>query len=202
MSQLAQNVMDYALLSQAIYDLGTDKFKSPNGWVAVGSPGLMCLLNPNKAAFEDKTNGFKASTFMKGNKLVVVFQGTTGAFPLSQDWQADIAAKMGFDTGQYKDALDYVGTIIQQAGNNYQVVLTGHWWRIGHIRSLNLGRPAIVFNAAPMGYKMISGIQNLNGNKSLVTNIDMKGDPVSALGGQIRVNHLHLGSSCCCPSQN
>lgn len=184
-AQLARDVMDYALLSDAVYYLGTDKYKAPNGWEAVGMPGLVCLLNPKKAAFEDLVNGFKASTFVKGKKLVVVFQGTNPNELL--DWSTDFFTKMGLKTGQYQDALNYVGTIIEQAGNNYDVVLTGHslGGGLATYAALNYGKAAIVFNAAPMGSEMLSDIQNLNDKKSLVRNIDMKGDPVSGLGGQI-----------------
>jgi hypothetical protein len=184
-TQLARNVMDYALLSQAVYDLGTDKYKAPNGWEAVGLPGLVCLLNPKKAAFEDLVNGFKASTFIKGKNLVVVFQGTNPNELV--DWTTDIAAKMGLEPGQYKDALDYVGTIIQQAGKDYDVVLTGHslGGGLATYAALKYSKPAIVFNAAPMGSGMLGDIQGLSDKTLLVTNVDLMGDPVSGLGGQV-----------------
>jgi len=183
-ANLARAVLDYALLSQSIYDLGSDKYKAPNGWEAVGLPGLVCLVDPKKAAYEDLVNGFKVSTFVKGKKLAVVFQGTNPNELI--DWTTDIAAKMGLEPGQYKDALNYAGQIIEQAGANYEIVMTGHslGGGLATYAALYYGKPAIVFNAAPMGSGMLGDIQNLNENKSLVTNIDMQGDVVSGFGGQ------------------
>jgi hypothetical protein len=183
-AQLARDVLDYALLSQAVYNLGTDKYKAPNGWEAVGLPGLVCLVDPKKAAFVDPLNGFKVSTFIKGKKLAVVFQGTNPNELV--DWSTDFFTKMGLKTGQYQDALNYAGKIIEQAGTNYDIVMTGHslGGGLATYAALYYDKPAIVFNAAPMGSEMLNDIQNLNERKSRVKNIDMKGDVVSGFGGQ------------------
>ena len=184
-AKMASEFMDYALLSQAIYDLGSDKYKAPKGWEAVGMPGLVCLVNPKHTEFRDLVNGFKATTFIKGKTLVVVFQGTNPTEWV--DWTTDIAAMMGLEPAQYKEALMYAGYIIEQAGNNYDVVMTGHslGGGLATYAALHFDKPAVVFNAAPMGNRMLSQVQNLNEKKSLVKNIDMKGDAVSGLGGQI-----------------
>ncbi|GDY24074.1 hypothetical protein LBMAG56_54210 [Verrucomicrobiota bacterium] len=50
--------------------------------------------------------------------------------------------------------------------------------------ALYYDKPAIVFNAAPIGSEMLSDIQNVNERKLRVKNIDMKGDVVSGFGGQ------------------
>ena len=183
-AKLAREVLDYALLSQAVYDLGTTKYKAPSGWEAVGLPGLVCLVDPKKAAFIGVENGFKASVFLKGKTLAVVFQGTNPSELV--DWTTDIAAAMGFEPGQYKDALNFVGRVIDEAGTKYEVVLAGHslGGGLATFAALSKGKPAIVFNAAPMGAGMLGDVGDLSGKKSLMKNIDMKGDPVSGLGGQ------------------
>jgi pimeloyl-ACP methyl ester carboxylesterase len=177
--------MDYALLSQAVYDLGTAKYKAPSGWEAVGLPGLVCLVDPKKAAFIGVENGFKASAFIKGKTLAVVFQGTNPAELV--DWTTDIAAAMGFAPGQYADVLDFVGQVTKEAGTKFGVVLTGHslGGGLATYAALHYDKPAIVFNAAPMGAGMLGDVGDMSGKKSLVKNIDMKGDPASGLGGQI-----------------
>ena len=183
-AQLAREVLDYALLSQAVYDLGTDKYKAPNGWEAVGLPGLVCLLNPKKAAFIDVESGFKVSTFVKGKKLVVVFQGTNPNEAV--DWTTDFFTLKGVKTAQYQEALLYAGKIIEQAGNNYDIVMAGHslGGGLATYAALYYDKPAIVFNAAPIGSEMLNDIQDLKIRKSRVKNIDMKGDVVSGFGGQ------------------
>lgn len=183
-AEMARLVMDYALLSQAIYDLGTDKYKAPNSWEAVGLPGLVCLLNPKRAAFQDLVNGFKASTFVNGKKLAVVFQGTNPNELV--DWTTDFFTLKGVKTGQYQEALDYASRIIAQAGTDYDIVMTGHslGGGLATYAALYYDKPAIVFNAAPIGSEMLSDIQNVNERKLRVKNIDMKGDVVSGFGGQ------------------
>ena len=183
-AKFARETLDYALLSQAIYDLGTEKYKAPNGWEAAGLPGLVCLVDPKRAAFTDVESGFKVSTFVKGKKLVVVFQGTNPNEAV--DWTTDFFTLKGVKTAQYQEALLYVGKIIEQAGNNYDIVMTGHslGGGLATYAALYYDKPAVVFNAAPIGSEMLNDIPNLIERKSRVTNIDMKGDVVSGFGGQ------------------
>lgn len=180
-AKLAADVIDYALLSQAIYNFGTSKFKAPNGWEAVDPATLNCLLNPEKAFYNDPVNDFTIGAFIKGKSLVIVFKGTTTLV----DWSTDAAAYMGKEPGQYKDALTWVNNLVERAGDNFQVTLTGHslGGGLATYAALLCDKPAIVFNAAPMGTGMLSDIKNLD-KRPLISNIDIKGDPVSALGGQ------------------
>lgn len=179
-AELASMVMDYALLSQAIYDLGTDKYKAPSGWEALGLVG-----NPKQLFFRDLESGFKVGTFINGKKLAVVFQGTNPDEIV--DWTTDFFTLKGVKTAQYQEALIYIGKIIeQQAAANYDIVVTGHslGGGLATYAALYYDKPAFVFNAAPIGSEMLSGIQSLNERQSRVTNIDMKGDVVSGFGGQ------------------
>lgn len=174
---LSRDVMDYALLSQAIYDLGRDKYKSPDGWEP--------LLNAKKAAFVGLESGFKASTYINGKRLAVVFQGTDP--DQAVDWTTDFFTLKGVKTAQYQEALFYVGKIVeQQSASNYDIVMTGHslGGGLATYAALYYDKPAIVFNAAPIGSELLNDIQNLNERKSRVKNIDMKGDVVSGFGGQ------------------
>ena len=93
----------------------------------------------------------------------------------------------GVKTAQYQEALIYVGEIIKQsAATNYNIVMTGHslGGGLATYAALCFDKPAIVFNAAPIGSELLRDIQNLNEKKSRVTNVDMKGDVVSGFGGQ------------------
>jgi hypothetical protein len=183
-ASMAAKMLDYALLSQCIYDLGTDKFHAPTGWEAVALPGFVCLANPKRAAVEDQVNGFKASAFVKGRQIAVVFQGTN---PNEiTDWSTDIAAKMGLEPGQYKDAIVYAEQVVQEAGSNYDVVFTGHslGGGLATFAALHCGKTAYVFNAAPLGSLMTADIKDIGKNRALITNIDMTGDVVSGFGGQ------------------
>ncbi len=189
-AKLAASVLDYALLSQAIYDVGTSKFNGPNGWEAVDPVTFSSLLDPKKAFYNDPVNDFTIGVFIKGKNLAVVFRGTTGFFLFSKDWRTDIAAKMGMEPGQYKDALIWVDNIIQRDKNlsNFKVVLTGHSLGGGLATYAALhyfNQPAVVFNAEPMGPGMLNDIQNLDEKKKLIENIDMAGDIVSGIGGQV-----------------
>lgn len=175
-AKLANKVLDYALLSQAIYDLGTAKYTTPNGWTN--------LLTSKKEPFtKDVLSGFKVSTFIKGKKLVVVFQGSEELV----DWTTDFFTLTGAKTAQYRESLIYVGKIIeQQAAANYDIVMTGHslGGGLATYAALNYDKPAIVFNAAPIGSELLRDIQNLTERKSRVININMMGDVVSGFSGQ------------------
>ena len=186
-AKLAANVMDYALLSQAIYDAGTSKFKAPNGWEAVDPVTFSSLLDPKKAFYNDPVNDFTIGAFIKGKNLVIVFKGTNPKNMV--DWSTDFFAVMGKEPGQYVEALNWVSNAIQRGENlfNFKVTLTGHslGGGLATFAALHCNKPAIVFNPAPMGSGMLSNIKNLEEKKTLIKNIDMTGDPVSGWGGQI-----------------
>ena len=191
-ANLAKEALDYALLSDQIYYLGAGNYKAPNGWEAVGT-SMACFLDPKKAV-EKHGNGFKASAFIKGKQIAIVFQGTTGPFIISPSWQTDISNLMGWKPEQYQDALAYVDNIKRQyAALGYNIVLTGHslGGGLATYAAYKFKLPAIVFNPAPLGIWMIGDIlQILNTPDSLIRNIDMRGDIVSGFGvhkGQISI---------------
>lgn len=184
-AQLAREVMDYALLSEEIYNMGTTIFNPPNGWTAVRS-------SSGNSTKENLENGFKAATFTKGTNLVIVFEGS-GLFLNPKnwpDWFNNAAAAVGLPAGQYTDALNYVSKIILQIPpkelKHHNIVITGHslGGGLATYAAMYSGIPAIVFNAAPVGAGMLEGV-NVDLRKSLVKNIDMTADPVSGYGWQI-----------------
>ena len=98
---------------------------------------------------------------------------------------------MGKKPGEYEDALIWVENLIERAGGNFKVTLTGHslGGGLATYAALHNNKPAVVFNAAPMGAGMLSDIKNLD-KQPLISNIDVQGDPVSALGGQIGTKYI------------
>jgi murein DD-endopeptidase MepM/ murein hydrolase activator NlpD len=186
-TKMADSVLDYALLSQAIYDAGTSKFKAPNGWEAVDPVTFSSLLNTKKAFYNDPINDFTIGAFIKGKSLVLIFKGTNPKNIV--DWSTDFFAAMGKEPGQYAEALNWVGNAIQRGENlfNLRVSLTGHslGGGLATYAALHFDKPAVIFNAAPIGPGMLADIQGMEEKKRKITNIDMTGDPVSGLGGQI-----------------
>jgi surface antigen len=184
-ANLAKEVLDYALLSSAIYDFGTPKYVPVPNWEPINSSTL--LLDEKQTVFSDPVNGFSAQVYVSGRRLAIVFEGTTQIV----DWSTDIAAWLGAPPGQYQDALDFVGGIVAAAGAKYDVVLTGHslGGGLAAYAALYYGKKAVVFNAAGLGGGMRSKIpgDNLTQQASLVTCVDVNGDPVSAFGKQMGV---------------
>lgn len=187
-AQLAKEILDYALLSQAIYDQGTAKFKVPDGWGVSNPRSLSSPLDLKDTAFTNLGNGFKAGVFVKGKTLVVVFEGTTGSFPFGKDWRTDVLAFIGANPKQYQTATDYVGRIIALAGRDFDIVLTGHslGGGLASYAALRHGTNAIVFNAAGIGNGLRAAVsENLERQHLLIRSVNLVGDPVSALGKQV-----------------
>jgi surface antigen len=184
-ANLAKEVLDYALLSNAVYDFGTPKYVPVPNWKVINPATLS--LNEQQTVFSDPVNGFRAQVYVNGRKLAIVFEGTTQIV----DWSTDIAAWLGAPPGQYQDALDFVGGIVAATGAKYDVVLTGHslGGGLATYAALYYGKKAVVFNPAGLGGGLRSKIpkDNFAQQTSLVSSIDVDGDPVSAFHKQVGV---------------
>jgi len=177
-AKLAREVMDYALLSQAVYKT---EYTLVNEWVE-----LPCQ-EPMKNSFIDVESGFSVQAFQNGNEIAIAFRGTE--ILSAADWKADVQNFFNVKPEQYQQALDFVGGMIQAAPTGTHIVLTGHslGGGLASYAALYHGKEAIVFNAAGLGSGLRSNIpvENLGKQRSLVRNIDLQGDPVSWLGRQV-----------------
>lgn len=182
--QLARDVMDYALLSEAVYSEKT----APNWELLVTDTcpisGMVCWKNVEETSFQVQVYRFKG-----GNKLAVAFRGTEPT--KLGDWKADVQNFFNGVPKQYEQAVDFVKQVVDKAGSDCEVVLTGHslGGGLASYAALRLRKTAIVFNAAGLGRGLRDKIpsENLELQKKFVRNINLIGDPVSGLGGQVGI---------------
>lgn len=180
---LAREVIDYARLCEAIYNVGTAKYVPVPNWEVINP--VACSLTEKQTVFSDPVNGFKAQVYVNGKKLAVVFEGTTELI----DWSTDITAWLGVSAGQYQDALNFVGTIINATTANYDIIFTGHslGGGLAAYAALYYRKKAVVFNAAGLGGGLQANLpkENLSKQNEYIRCIDLVGDPVSAFGKQV-----------------
>ena len=182
--QLALDVKDYALLSEAVYKENT----VPNWELLVTDTcpikGMECWKHIDETSFQ-----VQVYRFLRGKKpkLAVAFRGTE----LTElgDWKADVQNFFNGVPKQYEQAVDFVKQVMKKAGSDYEIVLTGHslGGGLASYAALRLGTTAIVFNAAGLWNGLRNKIpkENFELQKTFVRNINLIGDPVSGLGGQV-----------------
>ena len=178
-AQLAKEVLDYAKLSCAVYNVGKKSCVMPGNWKEV----------PTKQP-DDLTSGFVAQAYRNGTQVVIVFRGTDDW----ADWMNNAVNFLGYPAEQYYQGIELVRGMIESAEKQgcTEVVLTGHslGGGIASFAALWFAKKAIIFNAAGLGDGMRADINikpNLEKHQSLIHNIDMEGDPVSELGKQVGV---------------
>ena len=184
--KLALDVIDYALLSEAVY-----KEKTVPNWELLNTAtcpvkAMECWKNIEETSFQ-----VQVYLSLRGRKptLAVAFRGTE--INEIGDWKADLENFFNRTPRQYEQAVEFVKQIVEKAGPNYDIVLTGHslGGGLASYAALRQGTRAIVFNAAGLKSGLIDRIPkaNLERQKALVTNVNLAGDPVSGLGGQVGI---------------
>ncbi len=205
--RLAKEVLDYAKLSQAVYSARFTAFGSWNELVqaskirlSLSSPTSMSItLEPMNTAVAGSTPpiatpGFYAAAYTNGQEIVIAFCGTDDF----GDVVTDVQNFMGTKPEQYQEAMAFVQKVLDDAPPGVKITLTGHslGGGLASYAALKFNKEAVVFNAAGLGKWLRDDIPQENierREQSLVRNIDLKGDPVSALGGQVgRVYQLNL----------
>ena len=178
--QLARDVLDYALLSQAAYgEKAVPRWeKEDDGNCPIA--GLKC--------WEDiGVTGFQVQVYRQEKTLAVVFRGTE--ITKAEDILTDLENFFNLVPAQYVEAANFVREVVKKAGSEYNIILTGHslGGGLASFAALCCGQPAIVFNAAGLGSGLRGSIpqQNLDRQQTLVKSLDLVGDPISALGGQV-----------------
>ncbi len=171
-------VKDYALISQAVYKFGS----VPNYADKCPVDGMECSKNIPGTSFQAQVYVSKTD-----KTLVIAFRGTE--FDSSSDWQADVLNFFGKVPEQYEQAVSFVKQVVDKAKpHDYEIVVTGHslGGGLAAYAALACEQHAVVFNAAGLGeglkHKVFANFQDF---AALVTNIDVKGDPVSRMGKQV-----------------
>ena len=170
-AQFARDVMDYALLSDAVYG-----DKSVPNWEKVDQGNcpidlglLSCSLESAKTGTERKLYGFNAQAYQNKNagdkRLVITFRGTDGIM----DFLADYGnAYLNGIPKQYQEALDFTQPLIEKYANaGFKIILTGHslGGGLASYAAIRFNQPAVsavVFNAAGLGGGITSVIKTLS----------------------------------------
>lgn len=202
-SKLAREVLDYALLSQAVY---SSKYSPIDGWQELpskaplkisftdiaASPSVSAQVNNTTALstppYADIETGFFGRAFKKSNEIIIAFRGTE--ITELGDLKADVQNFSNAKPEQYQQALDFVAGVLNDVPPGVdKITLTGHslGGGLASYAALYFGANAVVFNGAGLGQGLRANIpqQHMERQQSLVRNIDLKSDPVTALGGQV-----------------
>lgn len=168
-ANLARDVLDYALLSDAVYgDKPVPNWeKVDQGNCPVDLGFLVCSLESAKTGIERKLYGFNAQAFQNKNdkKLVIAFEGTDQGIDFLVDYGN---AYLNGIPKQYQEALDFAGPLIEKYANaGYKIILTGHslGGGLASYAAIRLSRPslsAVVFNAAGLGEGLTSVVKFLS----------------------------------------
>lgn len=197
---LAKNVLDYALLSEAVY---AAKYTPINGWGAFTprtniikfdlSSEDVSIIKPlpvdltvagSTPATVPRKTGFYAQAFRKGTSVVIAFAGT-------DDWDdviTDVKAFFGGRPEQYQEALNFVARVTNDCPAEVtSITLTGHslGGGLASYAALHYKMPATIFNAAGLGDGLMNAVKANLDITNTVRNINLDGDPVSALGKQV-----------------
>lgn len=170
-AQLAQEVLDYALLSQAVYGDNSvpnwEKVDQGNCPVDLGL--VACSLESAKTGTERKLYGFNAQAYQNKNaedkRLVIAFCGTDGIMDFLTDYGN---AYLNGIPKQYQEALDFTQPLIEKYANaGYKIILTGHslGGGLASYAAIRFNQPsvsAVVFNAAGLGEGITSAIKTLS----------------------------------------
>ena len=165
-ADMATRVMDYALLSQAVYKAPFHKpvgewtmldadFNCPAG---INLTSLACSWRSAKLKAEGDRHGFSGQAYLSENtkSIVIAFRGT-------DDWRDLLAdygnAYLNGEPAQYYDALKFARLLMEavdKARLGYKIIMTGHslGGGLASYASIKLNRPsvsAVVFNAAGLG---------------------------------------------------
>ena len=171
-------VKDYALISQAVYTFGS----VPNYTDNCPIDGMECSKDIPGTSFQAQVYFSKTS-----KTLVIAFRGTEFGLSVSslKDCQADLDNFFNGMPEQYEQAVTFANQVIDKAKPfGYEIVLTGHslGGGLASYAALSCGKQAVVFNAAGLGGALRQKVfANLFDSAALVTNIDLDGDPISAL---------------------
>lgn len=204
-SELAKDVLTYALLSDAIYKdrTGDACFAPINGWEPLALPKKIIDFPPVQAmpvstlAVMPRRSSFYAQAFRKGGCVIVAFRGTE-----LTDWgdiKTDVDSFLGGKPEQYQGAINFVEQLQKDGLQGVtNIKLTGHslGGGLASYVAIHNGLPAAVFNAAGLGRELRKNVAKDMDIANIVRNIDVVGDPVSALGGQVgRIYELPIPTS-------
>lgn len=203
--------LEYALMAGVSYQstrAEINRFPIPQEWLEVPLSHVT-----------SESSGFEASSFQRGNEIVISFAGTATRV----DWFANSGLATGFGADQLRDAASYFMEI-RQANPTATISFTGHslGGGLAALMGVLFGYPATTFDAAPFRLAARTGIRDdivtylrsqnyssadlerwavglvdftgLAGRESNVTGLYVQGEalqylPFSTIGGQTRLDH-------------
>jgi hypothetical protein len=161
LSMMANDVYaaDNPQTEQALVDAGWTRLEpSPDGTSLVDAQGNGIPIDP---ALLSTSEGFDAAIYQnEQGQYVVAFRGTDD-WGLSPSGDADDNGLqgLGFETGQYRDAVA-LAEVAQQVFGEGNVVFTGHslGGGLASIASLATGEPGVTFNAAGLSDQTLESL--------------------------------------------
>jgi putative lipase involved disintegration of autophagic bodies len=137
------------------------------------------------------SNGFRASIFQRGDKIVVAFAGTDPAS--FTDLTNDVQQARGLLSAQYEAAVLLANKISPQIGSG-NLEFTGHslGGGLAAVASGVTGRSSITFNAAPISSGTLQRYAISGRNLANISNYYVRGDP--ATGSSIFPNQQSAGT--------
>jgi hypothetical protein len=214
-ARLANRLLDYARLSKATYDNDFTSLNGWHNIMPVtpvqsdlaalflptaqsGITAINTITAQSTPAQSVPSKNFYAAAFRNGQEIVIAFRGTAN----SGNWVTDAKEFLGRplnELPEFEQALDFVRQVLNNppAGIT-KITLVGHslGGGLASFVTLALTPPrnscglfpldAVVFNSSGIGRSLRANVsENLPRQNSLITNIDIVGDPVSALGQQV-----------------